>query len=203
MNTPWYRPTRVCLVTSGSEFGWRNGAGKWPPYYPDSVPAIFNVGPGSPTGMCFGYGGRFPAKYQDALFMCDWSYGKLYALHPTPQGAAYKADIEDFLNGSPLPLTDVVVNPNDGALYFTIGGRKTQSGLYRVTYSGKESTDPSKSGTEPGPLHGVRRQLEAFHGRQDAKAVDGPTWDTRIASSVMPRASPSSTRNRKNGKSGP
>jgi len=172
MNTPWYRPTRVCLVTSGSEFGWRNGAGKWPPYYPDSVPAIFNVGPGSPTGMCFGYGGRFPAKYQDALFMCDWSYGKLYALHLTPQGAAYKADIEEVLNGSPLPLTDVVVNPNDGALYFTIGGRKTQSGLYRVTYTGKESTDPSKMGTEPGPLHGVRRQLEALHGRQDAKAVE-------------------------------
>ena len=28
INTPWYRPTRVCLVSSGSEFGWRNGAGK-------------------------------------------------------------------------------------------------------------------------------------------------------------------------------
>src|SRR5262249_40969116 len=28
MNTPWYRPTRVCLATSGSEFGWRNGTGK-------------------------------------------------------------------------------------------------------------------------------------------------------------------------------
>ena len=33
-NTPWYRPTRVCHVASGSEFGWRNGAGKWPAYYP-------------------------------------------------------------------------------------------------------------------------------------------------------------------------
>jgi hypothetical protein len=36
-NTPWYRPTRVCLVTSGSEFGWRNGAGKYPVYYPDNL----------------------------------------------------------------------------------------------------------------------------------------------------------------------
>ena len=35
-----------------------------------------------------------------------------------------------------LPLTDVVVNPHDGALYFTVGGRRTQSGLYRVTYVG-------------------------------------------------------------------
>jgi putative heme-binding domain-containing protein len=172
MNTPWYRPTRVCLVVSGSEFGWRNGAGKWPPYYPDSVPAIFNVGPGSPTGMCFGYGAKFPAKYQDALFMCDWSYGKLYALHLTTDGAAYKGELEEFLNGSPLPLTDVVINPTDGALYFTIGGRKTQSGLYRVTYTGKESTSPSKGGPAPGPLHELRRQLEAFHGHKDAKAVE-------------------------------
>src|SRR5262249_1661179 len=79
INTPWYRPTRVCHLTSGSEFGWRNGAGKWPPYYSDSLPATLNIGPGSPTGICFGYGARFPARYQDALFMCDWSYGKLYA----------------------------------------------------------------------------------------------------------------------------
>jgi putative heme-binding domain-containing protein len=177
MNTPWYRPTRVCLAASGSEFGWRNGAGKWPPYYPDSLPAIYNVGPGSPTGMCFGYGAKFPAKYQDALFMCDWSYGKLYALHLTPEGAAYKGELEEFLNGSPLPLTDVIVNPKDGALYFTIGGRKTQSGLYRVTYTGKESTkldaEPEASVAEaPNKLHALRRKLEAFHGRQNAKAVE-------------------------------
>jgi putative heme-binding domain-containing protein len=172
MNTPWYRPTRVCLAASGSEFGWRNGAGKWPPYYPDSLPAVFNVGPGSPTGLCFGYGLHFPAKYQDALFMCDWSYGKLYALHLTPTGASYKGEIEEFINGSPLPLTDVVVNPKDGALYFTIGGRKTQSGLYRVTYIGHETTAPSTEGPEPGPLHALRRQLEAFHGHQDPHAVD-------------------------------
>jgi putative heme-binding domain-containing protein len=162
MNTPWYRPTRVCLVTSGSEFGWRNGAGKWPAYYPDSVPAVYNVGPGSPTGICFGHGTRFPAKYQEALFMCDWSYGKIYAVHLTPEGSAYKGEMEEFLNGSPLPLTDVVVNPKDGALYFTIGGRRTQSGLYRVTYVGNEPTAPSVVGPPPGPLHQLRHQLESF-----------------------------------------
>jgi putative heme-binding domain-containing protein len=171
MNTPWYRPTRVCLVASGSEFGWRNGAGKWPAYYPDSLPAIYNVGPGSPTGMAFGYGAKFPAKYQEALFMCDWSYGKMYAVHFTPDGAAYRGEAEEFLSGSPLPLTDVVVNPRDGALYFAIGGRKTQSGLYRVTYAGKESTRPSRGGPAPGSLHALRRKLEQFHGRADAKAV--------------------------------
>ncbi len=172
MNTPWYRPTRVCLVASGSEYGWRNGAGKWPAYFPDSLPAVFNVGPGCPTGICFGYGTHFPAAYQEALFMCDWSYGKLYALHLKPAGAAYTGEIEEFLSGSPLPLTDVVVNPKDGALYFTIGGRKTQSGLYRVSYVGKESTAPVPNGAKPGPLHELRQQLEAFHGHRDVHAVD-------------------------------
>src|ERR1700736_1523896 len=114
--------------------------------------------------MCFGYGLKFPAKYQDALFMCDWSYGKLYALHLTPDGAAYKGELEEFLNGSPLPLTDVVANPKDGALYFAIGGRKTQSGLYRITYTGKDSTAPSKGNEGGSEARALRHKLEAFTG---------------------------------------
>ena len=118
MNTPWYRPTRVCHVVSGAEFGWRNGGGKWPAHYPDSVPGIVNVGPGSPTGICFGYGAKFPTKYQQALFICDWSYGKLYAVHMTPEGSSYRGELEEFVTGAPLPLTDIVIRPQDGAMYF-------------------------------------------------------------------------------------
>src|SRR5262245_26061655 len=127
LNTPWYRPTRINHVTSGAEFGWRSGAGKWPAYYPDSLGAVVDIGPGSPTGIAFGYGAKFPAKYQEALFINDWSYGKLYAVHLKPDGASYTGQVEEFISGSPLPLTDIVVNPKDGALYFAIGGRKTQS----------------------------------------------------------------------------
>lgn len=173
INTPWYRPTRVCHVVSGSEFGWRNGAGKWPAYYPDSTPAAVNIGPGSPTGITFGYGAKFPAKYQDALFINDWSYGKLYAVHLTPQGASYGGTFEEFISGSPLPLTDIVVHP-DGAMYFTIGGRKTTSGLYRVTYVGEESTAPARAAVDPvaADARQLRKSLEAFHGVVDAKAVN-------------------------------
>jgi len=163
-NTPWYRPTRVCLVTSGSEFGWRNGAGKWPAYYPDSVPAILNIGPGSPTGVCFGYGAKFPAKYQEAFFICDWSYGKMYAVHMKPDGSAFKAEAEEFVTGTPLPLTDVVINPKDGAMYFTIGGRKTKSGLYRVTYNAED--DPFRPRRGDGPAEEIRKarlNLEKLH----------------------------------------
>ena len=37
-------------------------------------------------------------------------------------------------------VTDLVINPVDGAMYFLIGGRRIQSGLYRVKYVGAEST---------------------------------------------------------------
>jgi putative heme-binding domain-containing protein len=171
-NTPWYRPTRVCLATSGSEFGWRNGTGKYPPHYPDNLPAVCDIGPGSPTGVTFGYGAKFPAKYQEALFICDWSYGKLYAVHVTPNQSGYRGEVEEFLSGLPLPLTDIVVHPKDGALYFAIGGRGTQSGLYRLTYIGKESTAPSKSDNRGEEFRALRRKLEALHGRQDPKTVE-------------------------------
>ena len=135
-NTPWYRPTRVCHVIPGSDWGWRNGTGKYPVYYPDTLPPVVNIGPGSPTGVTFGYGAKFPGKYQDAFFICDWSYGKMYAVHMKPDGSTYTGELEEFVTGTPLPLTDLVINPTDGAMYFAIGGRKTQSGLYRVTYVG-------------------------------------------------------------------
>ena len=44
--TPWYRPTRLYHVTSGSEFGWRTGTGKWPVWYPDALPPARRRRPG-------------------------------------------------------------------------------------------------------------------------------------------------------------
>ena len=171
INLPWYKATRVCHAVDGSEFGWRSGSSNFPHYYPDNLPPTLDIGPGSPTGMTFGYGAKFPAKYQDALFMCDWSYGKLYAVHLKAQGSTYTAEAEEFLNGSPLPLTDLVVNPKDGALYFAIGGRSTSSGLYRVTYVGKESTAPSKADPAGAQQRAIRKQLESFYAKQDPQAV--------------------------------
>ncbi len=172
VNTPWYRPTRVCQADPGSDLGYRNGSGKWPTYYPDSLPPTVDIGPGSPTGVTFGYGAKFPAKYQEALFICDWSYGKLYALHLSPDQSHYKAEVEEFVTGQPLALTDVVVNPTDGAMYFAVGGRRTLSGLYRVTYSGAESTAPAHPTDTSADARALRRSLEAFQGRKDPKAIE-------------------------------
>ena len=172
-NTSWYRPTRVNHVVSGGEYGWRNGAGKYPEFYFDNLPATLNIGPGSPTGTTFGYGAKFPAKYQEAFYVLDWSWGKIYAVHLTPIGSTYTATKEEFVTGGPLPVSDAIIG-KDGAMYFTIGGRRVQSGLYRVTYSGKESiapSDKSDRSDESDKAVAVRRSLEAFHGKQDPKAV--------------------------------
>lgn len=179
-NTPWYRPTRICHVVSGAEFGWRNGAGKRPPFYADNLPGVVDIGPGSPTGVTFGYGARFPAKYQNALYALDWSWGKLYAVHLKPDGSTYTATKEEFVTGAPLPITDAIIHPGDGAMYFTIGGRRVQSGLYRVSYVGEESTEemtPEKSKIadadhRAAEQRSLRHELEKFHGTTNPRAVE-------------------------------
>ncbi|MGZ0162505.1 MAG: c-type cytochrome [Planctomycetales bacterium] len=170
-NTPWYRPTRICHVVSGAEFGWRNGAGKRPAFYPDNMPGVLDIGPGSPTGMTFGYGAKFPAKYQNALYALDWSWGKLYAVHMKKSGSTYTATKEEFVTGAPLPITDAIIHPQDGAMYFTIGGRRVQSGLYRVTYVGDESTKLVEAKPSKSKARDTRHKLEAFHGKQDPNAI--------------------------------
>ncbi len=171
-NTSWYRPTRICQVVSGAEYGWRNGAGKRPEWYPDNLPPVLNIGPGSPTGMTFGYGAKFPARYQNALYALDWSWGKVYAVHLEPSGSTYKGTKEEFLSGAPLPVTDAIIRKADGAMYFTIGGRRVQSGLYRVTYTGSESTAPVDAKPIVTEQARLRHRLEAFHGVKDPRAVE-------------------------------
>ena len=165
IGTPWYRPTRVNHVISGAEFGWRNGTGKWPEYFADSFGAVANIGYGSPTGIAFGTGAKFPAKFQNALYVSDWSYGVVYAVHLEPEGASYKSTFEPFVSASPMPVTDLLIHPEQGCMYMTIGGRKTQSALYRIAYSGSESTQPAVfPDNEPAKAaRAARRDLEAMH----------------------------------------
>lgn len=169
---PWYRPTRICHVTSGSEFGWRTGNQKWSPNYPDNLPATLNIGQGSPTNVMFGTGAKFPEKYQKALYAFDWSFGIIYAVTLTPSGATYSATAEEFISGSPLALTDGAIGP-DGAMYFMTGGRRLESDVYRVYYAGDENTEVSSTSSEIPEAHQTRRKLEEFHtGGPKAGAVD-------------------------------
>ncbi|MEP2777501.1 MAG: c-type cytochrome [Luteolibacter sp.] len=137
---PWYRPTRIMHVVPGAEQGWRNGTGKFPSYYEDSVPSVVDIGPGSPTGMVAGRGFKAPAKYQQALYAFDWTFATIYAVTLEEDGATFKGTKEEFVAGAGLPLTDAVVG-RDGAMYFATGGRRGESNLWRVVYVGSEPTE--------------------------------------------------------------
>jgi putative heme-binding domain-containing protein len=139
VGTPWYMPTRVLHVVPGADFGWRRGTGRFPAYYIDTLPSVVDIGLASPTATFFGYGARFPQKYQDAYFIMDWSYGRIIAVHLKAKGASYEGEQETFISGRPLNVTDGCIG-QDGAMWFITGGRGTQSGLYRVSYVGREST---------------------------------------------------------------
>ena len=170
---PWYRPTRLIHTTSGSEYGWRPGTQKWSPAYADNLPAVLNIGQGSPTNLISAGNARFPEKYRRSLFAFDWSFGIIYALELLPDGSSYKARAEEFISGSPLPLTDGIIGP-DGALYFMTGGRRLDSDLYRVYYG--ENNLPNaplttKNSASVLKARKIRRQLEEFHGNPDATAV--------------------------------
>ena len=174
----WYKPTRVLHIISGGEYGWRRGTGKWPVYYEDSLPSVYDVGLGSPTGVGFAYKSNFPEPWRSSYMIADWSYGRILAIDIEPDGASYKGtEARHFLSGRPLNLTDFVFGP-DGAMWFTTGGRRTQSALYRVSWTGEESelkARPQYDGEgsmkldllfEKVPDGELRKQIEYFHKEQ-------------------------------------
>jgi len=175
--SPWYRPTRVNHVVSGGDYGWRQGTDKWPAYFPDSLPGNAGIGLGSPTAIAFGTDSNFPEPYRRALFILDWAYGKIIAVHLMPEGASYRGQAEEFVTGRPLNVTGVDFGP-DGAMYFVTGGRRTQSGLYRVRYVGGESL-PSLGQAAAGEAkraRELRRRLEQFQSRRSIEGV-GLAWE--------------------------
>ena len=168
---PWYRPTRICHVTSGSEYGWRTGSGKWPDYYPDNLPAVINLEQGSPTGILMGRYLDFPARYKRGLFIQDWSFGTIYFIDLKPDGSTYAATKEEFLSGTPLPLTNMIAG-SDGHLYFMTGGRGLESHLYRLRYVGADSkvAEPTANATAE-ELRKLRRSIEVFHTKKAEDAI--------------------------------
>jgi putative heme-binding domain-containing protein len=140
MGSPWYRPTRVSHLVTGGDYGWRGVTGSWPPYYtdhPDNARPNLDIGKGSPTAVKFGTKSNFPTRYRQALFILDWAYGRILAVHPSPRGSSYLLTAETFLKGRPLNVTDLDFG-RDGSMYFVTGGRGTQSALYRIRYTGRK-----------------------------------------------------------------
>jgi putative heme-binding domain-containing protein len=174
--TPWYRPVRVYHLVSGGDNGFREGTAKWPKWYHDALPPVVDIGIGSPTGVKFGTASNFPEKYKKALYIMDWTYGRIIAVHLKSEGASYTGSFENLVQGKPLNVTDMEFG-QDGSLYFATGGRNTQSGLYRVSFAGEQPASSSskaeqKAEAKAAEARALRHKLEAFHGKKDRAAID-------------------------------
>ncbi|MFT4588797.1 MAG: putative heme-binding domain-containing protein [Candidatus Binatia bacterium] len=178
MGSPWYRPTHVRHLVQGADYGWRRVTGKWPPYFcdhADNPPTTLVIGKGSPTSVKFGTKSGFPDRYKNSLFVMDWTYGRIFAVHMTPRGASYAAKAEPFLRGRPANVTDLDFGP-DGAMYFVTGGRGTQSGLYRVTWAGSDQ-QPVRPGK-----HAIARARQSMLSRGERRIIETGSRDPSSSS---------------------
>jgi len=142
---PWYRPIRVTHCIPGAEFGWRSGCAKWPTYYFDSLPGTVATGRGSPTGVVFYEHRQLPKKYQGGFIICDWSMGRIMLASLKPDGSTFSGDFENIATGNPLNVSDIDVD-RDGSIVFCTGGRRTEGGVYRITYPEGQTSMPAQLG---------------------------------------------------------
>ncbi len=181
MGAPWYRPTRVNHLMTGADFGWRGVTGSWPPYYPDhpdNAPAGLEIGKGSPTAVKFGTNSKFPGRFREALFILDWAYGRIIAVHMDPRGASYLMAAETFLKGRPLNVTDLAFAP-DGSMYLVTGGRQTQSALYRVMWTGEVEASDDRPASIARGFDALAKQSRHFRQKLESQ-LSKPADDEQL-----------------------
>src|SRR5690606_27376877 len=69
-----------------------------------------------------------------ALFILDWTYGRVWALPLEASGSSWKAVPIEFMTAigqHGFAPTDAEAGP-DGSLYLAVGGRGTRGGVYRI-----------------------------------------------------------------------
>ena len=181
INLPWFREVRSVHAVPGGNYGYRDGSGKFPPYYLDSLPPMHDLGRGSPVGVEFYQHHAYPVEFHDAYFEGDWSRGRLLYTALERDGATYsaRADAAEFVHGEPLNITDVEVGP-DGMVYFVLGGRATGGGVYRVRYTGAAPAEPHAEGIlavvrQPQPLSSW-----GWAALEEMKASMGVAWGSEL-----------------------
>ena len=179
--TSWFRPTRLHHIVAGGEYGWRSGWANWPDYYVDQLPTMLSLGRGSPSGIASYNHFAYPQKYHGALFVADWSQGKIHCVRLKPNGGSFTADSSVFLEGNPLNVTDLEVGP-DGNLYFVTGGRGTSGGFFRLRWKGKVPESVKNLGEGISAV--VRQpQMQSAYSRQSVAVLKkqiGADWEKNL-----------------------
>src|SRR5262245_47315119 len=66
LGVPWYRQVRTVHGIPGGNQGYRNGSGKYPPWYIDSLPPVRELKRGSPVGVEFYQSDAYPKEFFDS-----------------------------------------------------------------------------------------------------------------------------------------
>jgi putative membrane-bound dehydrogenase-like protein len=134
------RGVRINYVMEFGNFGYRDeltGAGwqakrsnleaeiprrHWHQNDPGVVPNMLLTGAGSPCGICINEGDLLPAVFRNQIIHCDAGPSVVRAYPVTKDGAGYKAEIVNILDGQKknnwFRPADVCVAP-DGSLFVT------------------------------------------------------------------------------------
>ncbi len=141
VSLPWYEQCRFYHVAAGSHHGWQahQHAQTWrqPPYFLDVTPPVAHLERGSPTGVVCYRHTQFPPHYRGGLFLLDWTFGRVWFLKLERAGSSYTAQREVFLQATGedgFAPTAAAVDPRNGDLYLSIGGRGTRGAVYRIRY---------------------------------------------------------------------
>jgi putative heme-binding domain-containing protein len=182
IGTTWHRMTSLFQIVEGGEYGWRSGWANQPDYYIDRLPALQTTGRSSPTGAVVYDHNVYPTRYQQSLFLADWSEGRILRVdtRPTPDGILAKPT--PFVIGRPMNITDLDVSP-DGAIYFCTGGRGTAGGIYAIRWTGKPKDIDEED--DKSIAKAIRQpQLQSAWGRQSVAMIKrnlATEWDEEIA----------------------
>ncbi len=147
MSLPWYQPTKLFHVLPGSHQGWISNNWIRPDHAFDAPPVVAAFGRGSPTGVVCYRHTSFPESYHGALFLQDWTFGRVYVVRLNRQGSTWKGKPEVFISAvgqHGFAPTDIEIGP-EGEMYVCVGGRGTQGGVYCIRAVEKNP------GSEPWP----------------------------------------------------
>ncbi|VTS04180.1 DUF7133 domain-containing protein [Tuwongella immobilis] len=184
---PWYEPTRFYRIVGGGHHGWlspqRSGTWRMPPYFPDVVPPIAELGRGSPTGGVAAHLSRFPAPYRNGFWAADWTLGQVWFIPVDPASGMRTDKPSRFIEttGSVgFAPTSLAVDPTRGDLLISVGGRGTQGAVYRVRWTGPPPIMDSGN-PQPIPKLTAERSLERELLREaQAESIDWASWEPKL-----------------------
>jgi putative membrane-bound dehydrogenase-like protein len=163
VSLPCYHPIRVMHALPGTDAGWVSPSWIRPDHYLDMPTVVASFGRGSPTGVVCYEHNQFPRHYRGALFVLDWTFGRVLVVPLNKLGGSWTSTPYAFISPKGdfgFAPTDAEVGP-DGSLYISVGGRGTRGGVYKVTYVGDQPPAPTvlltsgevKNATATGDIH--------------------------------------------------